>query len=142
MSASAGSGVGTVASGGGVGAGWPPWAVVMQLDLPAGAGAGGAADVGGSDADGHQLAVSAVRPLVLWEPLPSVRVMALMPSAAALTPRPVGLLAAWIVAPMAPASPAAGLCPQVRSCLLGATRAAHSAADARRGASMPAQRLR
>ena len=74
-----------------------PWAVVMQLDLPAGAGAGGAADVGGSDADGHQLAVSAVRPLVLWEPLPSVRVMALMPSAAAL-PRPVGLLAAWIVA--------------------------------------------
>jgi hypothetical protein len=46
----------------------------------------------------HQLAV------------PVVRVMALMQSAAALPSRPVGLLAAGIVAPMAPALPTVGLC--------------------------------
>jgi hypothetical protein len=59
----------------------------------------------------HQLAVPVVRPLARREPLPLVRVMALMPSAAALAPRPVGPLAARIVAPMAPALPTAGLCP-------------------------------
>jgi hypothetical protein len=47
----------------------------------------------------HQLAVPVVRPLARREPLPLVRVMALMPSAAR------------IVAPMAPALPTAGLCP-------------------------------
>jgi hypothetical protein len=90
----------------------------------------------------HQLGVSVVRPLVRREPLPSVRMTALLPSAAALAPRPVGLLAAWIVAPMAPTSPAAGLCRwQVRSWVLEATGAA-SSAGARRGANMPGQRLR
>ena len=54
----------------------PPRAVVMQLDLQPGPGL--VAPLTWVAA--HQLAVSAVRPLVLA--LPSVRVMALMPSAA------------------------------------------------------------
>ena len=54
----------------------------MQLDLQPGPGLVAPLTWVAAMLMARQLAVSAMRPLVLWEPLPSVRVMALLPSAA------------------------------------------------------------
>jgi hypothetical protein len=105
----------------------PPWAAArpaaaaMRLDLQPGPVA--PTMWVGARLMAPQLAVPMVRPLVRRGALPLVWVMALMQSAAAALPlRSVGLLAARIVAPRAPALPAAGRCPrQVRSWRLGAT---------------------